>query len=196
MIVGRIPVPRKGLDWFLPTLTISAHPGKKLFWKAVLTIWKLGHNLDLGKHCFDIVWAVSFRIWAGCLMTAYWLFLFGGVSLWSVHSKGQGRGRQFLKSASQKQVEEELLTHQPDCRPESRAIYQPWSCMPRRRWVNALSRPRCLEPNQPGHRPLLLHFLGWLARLFCPHASPAPAAPPQPSGLCCTEGSGEKKSQM
>lgn len=59
MIAGRIPVPRKGLDWFLPTLTICAHPGKKLFWKAVLTIWKLSYNLAFEKHCFDIPSYVS-----------------------------------------------------------------------------------------------------------------------------------------
>lgn len=38
---------------------------------------------------------------------------FGGVFVWSVHSRGQGRGRRFLKSLSQKQVEEKLLAHQP-----------------------------------------------------------------------------------
>lgn len=53
--------PRKGSDWFLPALVIRDrsppphHPQRKLFWKPVLTMWRLSHSLVFGKRCFEVL---------------------------------------------------------------------------------------------------------------------------------------------
>lgn len=51
--------PGKGWDWFLPALTVCAHPGMKLFWRAVSALWQPSHNLESEKHGSDELSPVS-----------------------------------------------------------------------------------------------------------------------------------------
>lgn len=58
-MVGMTAAPGKGWDWFLPALTICAHSGMKLFWRAVSALRQLSRNLGFEKHGFDELSPIS-----------------------------------------------------------------------------------------------------------------------------------------